>query len=139
MAKVVNLNKFKNQRAKLEREQRTETNKRLHGRTKAERLKQGDPRPSIEERYSTRQEYLEKVKAAAESLARVMLSGDPSDVRSLTLLAEIALARRAAGDARTYLGRALSVDPYDPEARALLARHDGHAAALSPGRVRTVR
>jgi Tetratricopeptide repeat len=76
---------------------------------------------------------------AAESLARVMLSGDPSDVRSLTLLAEIALARRAAGDARTYLGRALSVDPYDPEARALLARHDGHAAALPPGRVRTVR
>jgi hypothetical protein len=39
-------------------------------RTKAERLKQGDPRPSIEERYSTRQEYLEKVKAAAQSLAR---------------------------------------------------------------------
>jgi hypothetical protein len=76
---------------------------------------------------------------AAESLARVMLSGDPSDVRSLTLLAEIALARRAAGDARTYLGRALSVDPYDPEARALLARHDGHAAALPPGRIRTVR
>ena len=76
---------------------------------------------------------------AAESLARVMLSGDPSDVRSLTLLAEIALARRAAGDARTYLGRALSVDPYDPEARALLARHDGHAAALHPGRVSTVR
>jgi len=38
MAKVVNLNKFKKQRAKLEREQRAETNKRLHGRTKAERL-----------------------------------------------------------------------------------------------------
>ena len=38
MAKVVNLNKFRKQKAKLEREQRAETNKRLHGRTKAERL-----------------------------------------------------------------------------------------------------
>ena len=32
---------------------------------------------------------------AAESLARVLLVGDPDDVRSLTLLAEIAFARRA--------------------------------------------
>ena len=71
--------------------------------------------------------------------ARDALGRCRSDVSSLTLLAEIALARRAAGDARTYLARALSVDPYDPEARALLARHDGHAAALPPGRVRTVR
>jgi Alpha/beta hydrolase domain len=39
-------------------------------RTKAERLKQGDPRPSIKERYSNRQEYLEKVKAAAHRLER---------------------------------------------------------------------
>ena len=39
-------------------------------RTKAERLKQGDPRPSIEERYPNRQEYLESVKAAAHRLAR---------------------------------------------------------------------
>jgi hypothetical protein len=39
-------------------------------RTKAERLKQGDPRPSIEERYPNRQEYLEKVKAAAHRLER---------------------------------------------------------------------
>ncbi len=40
MAKVVNLNKFKKQKAKLERERRAETNKRLHGRTKAERLRE---------------------------------------------------------------------------------------------------
>lgn len=40
MAKVVNLNKFRKQKAKLEREQRSETNKRLHGRTKAERLQE---------------------------------------------------------------------------------------------------
>ena len=38
MAKVVNLNKFRKQKAKVEREQRADTNKRLHGRTKAERL-----------------------------------------------------------------------------------------------------
>lgn len=37
MAKVVNLNKFRKQRAKLEQERRAETNRRLHGRTKAER------------------------------------------------------------------------------------------------------
>jgi Spy/CpxP family protein refolding chaperone len=38
MAKVVNLNKFRKQKAKVEKEQRAETNRRLHGRTKAERL-----------------------------------------------------------------------------------------------------
>jgi hypothetical protein len=38
MAKVVNLNKFRKQKAKLQKEQQAETNRRLHGRTKAERL-----------------------------------------------------------------------------------------------------
>jgi hypothetical protein len=38
MTNVVNLNKFRKQKAKVEREKRAETNKRLHGRTKAERL-----------------------------------------------------------------------------------------------------
>jgi hypothetical protein len=38
MAKIVNLNKFRKQKAKVEREKRAETNRRLHGRTKAERL-----------------------------------------------------------------------------------------------------
>ncbi len=37
MASVVNLNKFRKKQAKLEREKRAETNRRLHGRTKAER------------------------------------------------------------------------------------------------------
>jgi hypothetical protein len=36
---------------------------------KAEREKRHDPRPSIEERYSSKQEYLGKIKAAAEALA----------------------------------------------------------------------
>jgi hypothetical protein len=39
-------------------------------RTRAERAKSGDPRPSIEERYATREEYLRKVEAAAQPLVR---------------------------------------------------------------------
>jgi hypothetical protein len=38
MAHVVNLNKFRKRKAKLEKEKQAETNRRLHGRTKAERL-----------------------------------------------------------------------------------------------------
>jgi hypothetical protein len=38
-------------------------------RTKAERQKTGDPRLSIEERYKSKQEYLDKYRAAAKSLA----------------------------------------------------------------------
>ena len=38
MGKVVNLNKFRKQKAKVEKERRADTNRRLHGRTKAERL-----------------------------------------------------------------------------------------------------
>jgi alpha/beta hydrolase family protein len=37
-------------------------------RTKAEREKTGDPRPSIEERYSSKEEYLSKVDAAGRQL-----------------------------------------------------------------------
>ncbi len=37
---------------------------------KAERARKRDPRPSIEERYRNRQEYLERVAAAARELAR---------------------------------------------------------------------
>ncbi|MFL5306114.1 MAG: tetratricopeptide repeat protein [Polyangia bacterium] len=59
---------------------------------------------------------------AAEALARVLLLSSPDDVRSLTLLAEIAVARQTPDDARRYLARALAVDPYDPEARGVLAR-----------------
>ena len=39
MAKVVNLNKFRKQKAKAEREQRAETHRRLHGRTQLERAR----------------------------------------------------------------------------------------------------
>ncbi|MDQ2646224.1 MAG: DUF4169 family protein [Myxococcota bacterium] len=37
MANVVNLNKFKKRKAKEQREKQAEINRRLHGRTKAER------------------------------------------------------------------------------------------------------
>lgn len=40
MAKVVNLNKFRKQKAKQEREKQADVNRRLHGRTKAERLQE---------------------------------------------------------------------------------------------------
>jgi hypothetical protein len=37
-------------------------------RTRAEREAAGDPRPSIEERYASREDYLARVRAAAERL-----------------------------------------------------------------------
>jgi hypothetical protein len=39
VASVINLNKFRKKKAKLEREKRADTNRRLHGRTKAERAR----------------------------------------------------------------------------------------------------
>ena len=47
-------------------------------RTRAEREDSGDPRPSIEERYASKEEYLAKVRTAAEALAseRYILSED---------------------------------------------------------------
>ena len=38
--------------------------------TKQERLKSGDPRPSIEERYRDRQAYLDKIDYAARELVQ---------------------------------------------------------------------
>jgi hypothetical protein len=37
MANVINLNKFRKRKAKLEKERKADTNRRLHGRTAAER------------------------------------------------------------------------------------------------------
>lgn len=47
-------------------------------RTRAQRERAGDPRPAIQERYATRAEYLQKVGAAARSLAdrRLLLDRD---------------------------------------------------------------
>jgi Alpha/beta hydrolase domain len=56
-------------------------------RTKREREAAGDPRPSLEERYGTREAYVAKVKAAAEALvaARLVL---PSDAAGYVKAAE---------------------------------------------------
>ena len=40
MGDVVNLNRFRKQKAKAERQKRAEVNRRLHGRTKAERARE---------------------------------------------------------------------------------------------------
>jgi hypothetical protein len=42
-------------------------------RTRAERLASGDPRPSLEERYASKAEYVSKVQAAAEALVQQRL------------------------------------------------------------------
>ena len=46
--------------------------------TKAERMASGDPRPSVEERYSSAADYETKVKASVEDLVarRLMLRED---------------------------------------------------------------
>jgi hypothetical protein len=51
-------------------------------RTKAERELRRDPRPSLEERYSGRAQYLEKIEAAARGLAGhgYLLEADVSDI-----------------------------------------------------------
>lgn len=48
MAKVINLNKFRKQKAKQEREKQADTNRRLHGRTKAERLRDAQQKKKLE-------------------------------------------------------------------------------------------
>jgi hypothetical protein len=60
--------------------------------------------------------------AAAEGLARILVRARPRDVRSLTLLAELAVAHREPARAWEWLRRALAIDPYDAEARAVVER-----------------
>jgi hypothetical protein len=50
MSNVVNLNKFRKRKAKAERSKRAEVNRRLHGRTKAERA-----RDELQKQQLTRQ------------------------------------------------------------------------------------
>jgi len=53
-------------------------------RTKAEREKTGDPRPSIEERYASKEDYLRKVETAGKQLARahLLLDSDVDKIRA---------------------------------------------------------
>jgi hypothetical protein len=48
MSNVVNLNKFKKRKAKAERKKVAETNRRLHGRTKAERARDALQKKQLE-------------------------------------------------------------------------------------------
>ncbi|HYP77565.1 MAG TPA: DUF4169 family protein [Polyangiaceae bacterium] len=48
MSNVVNLNKFRKQKAKAARVKQAETNRRLHGRTKAERAREAQQRKQLE-------------------------------------------------------------------------------------------
>jgi hypothetical protein len=41
--------------------------------TRAQRMASGDPRPSLEERYSSKADYVSKVQAAAEALVKQRL------------------------------------------------------------------
>jgi len=56
----------------------------------------------------------------AERLVRRLLARDRDDVRSLSLLAQIAMKRGQPPQVLSFLRRALSVDPFDPEANQLL-------------------
>ncbi|MBS1833883.1 MAG: hypothetical protein JST65_14285, partial [Acidobacteria bacterium] len=51
--------------------------------TKAAREKSGDPRPSIEERYPSKAEYIARIEAAARQLAasRLLLERDVDAVK----------------------------------------------------------
>jgi hypothetical protein len=58
----------------------------------------------------------------AQKLARRALKSDRDDVRSLNLMALIALRRGESGEGVGFLRRALRVRPFDPEATRLLAQ-----------------
>jgi hypothetical protein len=48
MSNVVNLNKFKKRKAKVERAKQADVNRRLHGRTKAERARDALQKKKLE-------------------------------------------------------------------------------------------
>lgn len=79
-----------------------------------------DSRPAAELR--ARVHFVAGEHRAAEGLAQILLQQDPRDVRSLALLAEIAIAESQPARAGEFLRRALALDPYDPEARSLVDR-----------------
>ena len=53
-------------------------------RTKAEREKTGDPRPSIEERYASKEDYLKRVEVSGKQLAQshLLLDSDIEKIRA---------------------------------------------------------
>jgi len=79
-----------------------------------------DSRPAAQLR--PRAQFVAGEHSAAEGLAHILILQDPRDVRSLALLAEIAVAEGQAGRAEEFLRRALAINPYDAEARSLVDR-----------------
>lgn len=95
MGDVVNLNRYRKKKARQEKERRAETNRRLHGRTKAERISEDAEKKRIEDKlngaYLVREditladvpganveEALERLNAAAErAISLRELSRDP--------------------------------------------------------------
>jgi hypothetical protein len=61
---IVNLNKFRKRKAKLQRQKRAETNRRLHGRTKAERTEEELAKKRLSSRVDGAR--LERPEASAE-------------------------------------------------------------------------
>lgn len=52
MSEVINLNRYRKRRAREEKERQAETNRRLHGRTKAERRKEAADRQRLEKQLA---------------------------------------------------------------------------------------
>ncbi len=72
--------------------------------------------------------------AAAETIARRLIDGDPEDTDALTLLASIALARGDGAGALTFVRRALHIDPFHAGAQALLGGIEVAARNAGPPR-----
>lgn len=89
-----------------------------------------DSRPAVQLR--ARAALAEGQLGAAEGLARLLVDVDERDVRSLTLLAEIAEARGDATRAVGWVRRSLAIDPYDAEALALVDRLVAQRARMPP-------
>jgi hypothetical protein len=73
MGNVVNLNKFRKLKAKVDRTKRAEVNRRLHGRTKAERS-----REELQKRQLTNKVEGARLEAASPSDDDVIDSEPPS-------------------------------------------------------------
>jgi tetratricopeptide (TPR) repeat protein len=58
---------------------------------------------------------------AAETLGSQLLRERPTDVKSLALMGQLALRRGRLQQASEFMRRAITLDPYDPEAASLLA------------------
>jgi hypothetical protein len=66
MSNVVNLNKFRKRKAKLEKERQAETNRRFHGRTKAERQREALQKQKLEQQVDGAKLGLPAATAAPE-------------------------------------------------------------------------